>query len=82
MSDLQTDHFSQALSSAFAELGVNPPFVETILLCDRRYVGRKYRAGGYQIVWWVEKDALEIFDEDGQSTRVIGLEKNSEKISA
>jgi hypothetical protein len=79
MSDSPSDQLSQTLSSAFAELGVNAPFCETILLCDRRYVGRRYRAGGYQIVWWVEKNALEIFDQDGQSTRVIGLEENSEK---
>jgi hypothetical protein len=82
MSDPESDQLSQALGSTFAELGINPPFVETILLRDRCYVGRKYRAGGYQIVWWVEANSLEIFDQDGQSTGVIGLEKNSEKISA
>jgi hypothetical protein len=82
MPDSQIDHFSQVITSVFAKLGVNPPFIETILLCDRRYVGRKYRAGGYQLVWWVEKDAVEVFDQDGQSMRVIGLEENLEKFSA
>lgn len=55
MSDTQIDHLSQAIASVFSELGVNPPFIETILLCDRRYVGRKYKAGGYQVIWWLEK---------------------------
>ncbi|MCC6124066.1 MAG: hypothetical protein IT426_03830 [Pirellulales bacterium] len=82
MPDAQTDYFSQTIASLFNELGVNPPFMETILLGDCRYVGRKFRAGGYQVIWWVENDTLEVFDQDGQSIRIIELEKNSKKISA
>ena len=82
MPDTQIDHFSQTITLAFSELGVNPPFIETILLCDRRYVGRKFKAGGYQVIWWVEKNVVEVFDQDGQTAQVIDLEQNLEKSSA
>jgi len=82
MPDAQIDCLSQVIASAFAELGVNPPFIETILLLDRRYVGRKYKAGGYQAVWWVEKNVVEVFDQDGQSARLIDLEQSLEKMYA
>jgi hypothetical protein len=56
-------------------LGISEPWAETILLVDRRYVGRKFRAGGVQIVWWIEKNVVEVFDEDGQSVETINLEQ-------
>jgi hypothetical protein len=55
--------------------GENPPFVETILLRGGFYVGRKFRAGGFQIVWWAEKNVAEVFDEDGQVMETIALEQ-------
>jgi hypothetical protein len=82
MSETQTDHLSQIITSVFSELGVNPPFIETILLLDCRYVGRKFKAGGYQVIWWVEKNTVEVFDQDGQPTRIIDVEQKLEKISA
>jgi hypothetical protein len=75
----QSDYLSQTITSVFSDLGVNPPFIETILLHDRRYVGRKFKAGGYQIVWWVEKNQLEVFDQDIQSIQLIDLENVLEK---
>jgi hypothetical protein len=75
MTDLQSDDYSQFIASIFAELGVNPPFTETVLLRDRRFVGRKFRAGGIQIVWWVVKNVVEVFDEDGQVVESIELEQ-------
>ena len=75
MPDVQTDQFSQLITAVFSELGVNPPFIETILLRDRFYVGRKFRAGGFQVIWWVEMNLVEVFDEDGQVVKTIGLEQ-------
>ena len=75
MPDTQIDQISQVIASIFAQKGVNPPFIETILLRDRFYVGRKYRAGGYQVIWWIEKNVVEVFDEDGQVVESIGLEQ-------
>ena len=75
MPDVQTDQFSQLITSVFSELGVNSPFIETILLRDRFYVGRKFRAGGFQVIWWVEKNLVEVFDEDGQVVKTIGLDQ-------
>lgn len=82
MAGTQTNYLSQVIASLFAECGVNPPFVETILLHNGRYLGRKFKAGGYQVIWQVEKNSLELLDQDGQTARVVELEKNLEKISA
>ena len=82
MLDTQIDHLSQIVTSVFSELGVNPPFIETVLLCKCRYAGRKFKAGGYQVIWWVDKNVVEVFDQDGQTTQIIDLEQNLEKISA
>jgi hypothetical protein len=79
MRDQQAEQFPQFIASLFTKLGVNPPFIETILLRDRFYVGRKFRAGGFQIVWWAEKNLVEVFDEDGQSLEIIDLEQKLEK---
>jgi hypothetical protein len=78
MPDIQPDFSSQFIASIFAKLGVNHPWAETILLRDRHYVGRKFRAGGYQVVWWIEKNVVEVFDQDGQIVETIGLEQNLE----
>ena len=66
---------TEIIASIFAQKGVNPPFIETILLRDRFYVGRKFRAGGFQVIWWVEKNEIQVFDEDGQVVESIGLEQ-------
>jgi hypothetical protein len=69
---------TEIIASIFAQKGVNPPFIETILLRDGFYVGRKFRAGGFQVIWWAEKNVIEVFDEDGQSMETIGLEQKLE----
>ena len=66
---------TQVIASIFAQKGVNPPFMETILLRGGFYVGRKFQAGGFQVVWWVEKNVVEVFDEDGQVVESISLEQ-------
>jgi hypothetical protein len=79
MHDTQIDQISQIVNTAFAELGVNPPFIETILLHDRRYVGRKFKAGGFQLIWWVEENVMEVFDQDGQVLHTIDIEHKNKK---
>lgn len=75
MADIQAEQTSQIITATFAGLGVNPPFIETILLKDRFYVGRKFRAGGFQVIWWAEKNLIEVFDEDGQALKTIAREQ-------
>ena len=75
MTDLHSDHYSQLISSIFAKLGISERWTETILLVDCRYVGRKFRAGGFQIVWWIEKNVVEVFNQNGKSLETIELEK-------
>jgi hypothetical protein len=75
MTDLQTDQFSQFIASVFAKQGITERWAETSLLVDRRYVGRKFKAGGIQLVWWIEKNVVEVFDQDSQSIETIELEQ-------
>jgi hypothetical protein len=79
MPDNQPNQFSQLIASIFAKLGISEPWAETILLVDRRYVGRKFRAGGIQIIWWIEKNLVEVVDEDLQVVESLGLEQKLEK---
>jgi len=30
----------------------------------------------FQVVWWIEKNVIEVFDEDGQVVDSISLEQN------
>jgi hypothetical protein len=53
--------------------------IETILLRGGFYAGRKFRAGGFQVVWWIEKNVVEVFDQDGQNLETIDLEQKLEK---
>jgi hypothetical protein len=73
MTELQPDQFSQLIASVFSKHGISEPWSETFLLIDRRYAGRKFRAGVIQIVWWIEKNLIEVFDQDGQSVETIDL---------
>ena len=73
MTDQQPNQFSQFIASVFAKQGISEPWAETILLVDRRYVGRKFRAGGIQVVWWIEKNVIEVFDQNGQSLETVDL---------
>jgi hypothetical protein len=73
MTDLQPDQFSQLIASIFTKMGISEPWAETFLLVDRRYVGRKFKAGCIQIVWWIEKNLVEVFDQDGKSLEIIDL---------
>ena len=79
MPDTQIDQISQVIASIFAQKGVNPPFMETILLRDRFYVGRKFRAGGFQVIWWIEKNVVDVFDEDGLVVDSISLDQELDK---
>jgi hypothetical protein len=79
MPETQPDQISQIIASIFTQKGINPPFIETILLRDGFYVGRKYRAGGFQVVWWIEKNVVDVFDEDGQVVETIELQQKLEQ---
>jgi hypothetical protein len=74
MHDCQPDYFARFITSIFERLGVNPPFNETILLRNGFYAGRKFRAGGYQVAWWVDRNVAEVIDQDGQTLETIGLD--------
>jgi hypothetical protein len=69
---MQTGQISQIAAAAFSALGITDPLIETILLKDRNYVGRKFQAGGFTAVWLEEKNAVEIIDQEGRLVQTIG----------
>ena len=79
MSNINTDQILQIATSAFSSLGTTEPIIESILLHDRCYVGRKFSAGGYEVIWLAEKNVVEIFDQVGQLKQTIIVDKKMGK---
>jgi hypothetical protein len=80
MSNTNTDQISQIVLSAFSSLGTTEPIIETILLHDRCYAGRKFSAGGYEVIWLAEKNVVEVFDH-GQLKQTIIVDEKLEKVA-
>jgi hypothetical protein len=79
MSDTQSDQILQIALSAFSSFGATEPIIETILLRDRYYVGRKFSVGDYKAVWLAEKNVVEVFDQEGQLLKTINVDQKMEK---
>jgi hypothetical protein len=76
MKDLQPEQVSQIVSAIFAEKGISTPWRETILLRNRYYVGRKFQAESLQVIWWQEKNLLEVRTIEGQLEQNIDLKES------
>lgn len=48
-----------------------PPFSESILVRDQFYCGRRFHAGSYRAVWFLEEDELKISTDTGQLVCVL-----------
>lgn len=42
-------------------------------------MGRKFSAGGYEVIWLAEKNVVEIFDQVGQLKQTILVDKKMGK---
>ena len=61
------------IHDTFLEMGARPPvnMSEHILVRDETYCGRRFRAGDYQAIWFIEEDELKIYSPDGAVVRVM-----------
>ena len=57
--------FRQWLASQSVEVEMSPP-VETLLIRDGYYRGRRFQHQGYQAVWFAEEEEIKFFLPDGQ----------------
>ena len=76
MNDSQINQILQIATSTFSELGITESPIETILCCDLCYVGKKYTAGGWKAIWLVERNAIEIFDPEGELVKNISVSED------
>ena len=53
------------VARTFAELGASGPVERSILLRDYRFIGHRYRCGGFQAVWLAEATVIEFYDDRG-----------------
>ena len=79
MSNINIDQILQIALLAFSSFVTTEPIIESILLRDRCYVGRKFSAGGYEVIWLAEKNVVEIFDQVGQLKQTIIVDKKMGK---
>jgi hypothetical protein len=81
---METDALRKTVAAAFAVLGAetNAPFIRTLLLKDRFFVGHCFRCGGFRAIWKPNSDAVEFFDADGQLLRTVSLPKEEKRAAA
>jgi hypothetical protein len=72
---MQTNQILQIAAAALSSLGSTDPIIETILLRDRNYVGRMFRAGSFTATWLAEKNVVEIHGQEGRLMQTIQLSK-------
>lgn len=48
--------------------------METILIEDRHFVGRRFRLGGFEAVWLAGQRQISIFSDDGELIEVQPLD--------
>ncbi len=73
----QPEHVRRLVARVFHELGVGAtrPFEvnETLLVQDRRYLARSYRAGGLLAMWLIDLGIVQFYDAEGQMLRTLNL---------
>ena len=54
----------------------------TLLLCDRHFVGQRFRCEGFQAVWLAGKSEIEFYDQAGGLLKTVRLEETEKKAAA
>ena len=76
------DLISQLLAQTFSELGATGSVVRMFLLCDREFVGQRFRCEKVQAVMLAGKDEIEFYDHAGELLKTVSLEETDKKIAA
>ena len=65
----------EIISQYFTQRGVTVEGdpCETILIRDGHYCGRRFKASGHEVIWFVEEDELKFYLPDGGLTEVLDL---------
>ena len=65
-------HTRRRLEGMGAALGAE--LVETILIRDGYYCGRRFECDGFSAVWFVEEHELKIHDRDGRVRMALSID--------
>ncbi|MCR4412959.1 MAG: hypothetical protein NUV77_11120 [Thermoguttaceae bacterium] len=73
----QPEHVRRLVQRVFQELGVPAApldeLAETLLIEDRRYLARSYRAGELWAMWLIDLGVVQFYDADGRMLRTLNL---------
>ena len=67
------------LAQTFAELGATGPMARTFLLRDRRFIGQRFRCGGFQAVLLAGGGMIEFYDQAGVLVKTVRIAAQEEK---
>lgn len=72
--DPQTECIRREVATTFEDLGAarGDCVIETLLIRDGYYCGRRFYCDGYQAVWFVEENQIKYFDAQGQLVKKSG----------
>ena len=56
-----------AVAATLKEMGIRVAPMRTALIQKGYFVGHKYRFDGGYAVWLIEKNAIEVYDDDGET---------------
>jgi hypothetical protein len=70
--------------NAFAELGAKQlaEVAESVLIRNDCYCGRRFRADGFQAVWFIEEDEIKVYDRSANVVRVVTASQASREDAA
>ena len=63
----------------FCRIGATGPMVRTFLLRDRRFVGQRFRCGGFQAVLLAGGGMIEFYDQAGVLVKTVRIAAQEEK---
>jgi len=73
---------AELLARTFRELGATGSVARTLLLHDRRFVGQRFRCGGFQAVLPAGRDKIDFYDQVGVLLKTVSLEETEKKEAA
>jgi len=72
----------EVVTATLAEMGIHVAPMRTILIQKGYFVGHKYRFDGGYAVWLIEKNAIEVYDDEGKLSKTVTLEETDKKSAA
>jgi hypothetical protein len=71
-----------SVAATLREMGVRLAPMWTALIQKGYFVGHKYRFDGGYAIWLSERNAIEIYDDDGKILKTVSLEEIDKKDAA